>query len=182
MGRPAELPVISGGDPRPPAAPPVAPAAPLAAPAGRAAPPPPLAAPAIPPAAAARQEAPESVVAAPPAADPGTSASVGGGGLRVFIHHAASDRTGAAQAQQLADQLRREGYPTVVTRQVRVRVTAPGVRYFFPADREPASRLLRTSARFLAPRGGRPPGTPTDFTHLQPKPRPGTLEVWVPAP
>jgi hypothetical protein len=100
----------------------------------------------------------------------------------VFIHHTASDRTSAALAGQLADQLRREGYPVVATRQVRFRVTAPGVRYFFPADREAAGRLLRASTRFVAPRNGRAPATPGDFTHVEPKPRAGTLEIWIPSP
>jgi hypothetical protein len=99
--------------------------------------------------------------------------------LRVFIHHAAADQPGAALARRLADQLRREGYAVVVVRQVRFRVTAPGVRYFFAADREAAARLLRTSARFVAPRAGRASGAPADFTHHQPKPRAGTLEVWI---
>ena len=98
----------------------------------------------------------------------------------MFIHHTASDRTSAALAGQLADQLRREGYPVVATRQVRFRVTAPGVRYFFPADREAAGRLLRASTRFVAPRNGRAPAAPGDFTHVQPKPRAGTLEIWIP--
>lgn len=134
---------------------------------------------------APRQQPAPSVAAPPPAvrpeAGPGASASAGGGGIRVFIHHTAADRTGAALAAQLADQLRREGYPTVVTRQVRFRVTAPGVRYFFAADREAAGRLLRTSTRFVAPRAGQAPAAPGDFTHVQPKPRAGTLEVWIPS-
>jgi hypothetical protein len=66
----------------------------------------------------------------------------------------------------------------------RVGPAAAGVRYFFAADRDAARRLLRAAAPLLAEGAGRAGvvnrRTPADFTHYDPKPRPGTVEVWLP--
>lgn len=133
------------------------------------------------------------VLVAEPAADPpeaaaGDTASVGverpavAGRPRVFIHHAAADADGAALARELAERLGHQALAVVEVRAVpfAIGAAATGVRYFFADDRDAARRLLRDAAPFLSATGRPPPRTPTDFTHYAPRPRPGTVEVWLP--
>lgn len=129
---------------------------------------------------AAPGQAAEPRVAAPaPAAttQPVTPPTTGAGGaVRVFIHFTSSAPQAETAARRLADGLRNEGFAVAGLRAVPFRINAGSVRYFSASDREGARRLLGASRGFLGPaaRG------PVDLTHYQPKPSPGTVEVWLP--
>ena len=101
------------------------------------------------------------------------------GEIRVFIHHVADQRDGAL-AQQLAEYLRGQGFTVADIRSVDFGIAKPSVRYFFARDRAASQRLVEELGRFSA--GGAPlaPDRASDFTHFVPKPRPGSLEVWLP--
>jgi hypothetical protein len=89
---------------------------------------------------------------------------------RIVIHHLARPEAARHQAAALAADL-----PGAELRAVRASPTAPGVRYFFAADRAAAQALARAIA---PPVGGRV--TVADFSHYRPLPRQGTLEIWLP--
>jgi hypothetical protein len=99
---------------------------------------------------------------------------------RVFILHTAARSMDALLAHQLAQRLERRGIRVADILPVPGRVVGGGVRYFRPEDRELARRLLSDLSRLL---DGDPTYTPSgvqDFTRFEPKPEPGTLEVWLP--
>jgi hypothetical protein len=52
------------------------------------------------------------------------------------------------------------------------------VRYFFQDDRNASERLVDELRPFLE---GATAVRASDFTHFLPKPRPGNVEVWLPA-
>jgi hypothetical protein len=101
------------------------------------------------------------------------------GETRVFIHHVADQRDGAS-AQQLAEYLRGQGFTVADIRSVDFGITKPSVRYFFARDRAASQRLVEELGRFSAGRASLAPDRASDFTHFVPKPRPGSLEVWLP--
>jgi hypothetical protein len=103
------------------------------------------------------------------------------GEIRVFIHHTANRAGDAALAQRLADHLRGQGFAVVDIRPVDFSIGKASVRYFFEDDRSASERLVADFARFLDEAGARAPGQASDFTHFMPKPRPGNVEVWLPA-
>jgi hypothetical protein len=102
------------------------------------------------------------------------------GDIRIFIHHVA-DQGASALAQRLADYLRGQGFTVADIRAVDVIVDKPSVRYFFASDRAASQHLVEQLGRISE--GGRSlaPDRASDFTHFVPKPRPGSVEVWVPA-
>jgi hypothetical protein len=100
--------------------------------------------------------------------------------IRVFIHHAAHSHGDASLAQQLADHLRRQGFIVADIRPVDFSIGKPSVRYFFADDRSASERLIDELGRFFEETASRPPGQASDFTHFEPKPRPGNVEVWLP--
>jgi hypothetical protein len=101
------------------------------------------------------------------------------GEIRVFIHHAADQRDGAL-AQRLAEYLRGQGFTVADIRSVDFGIAKPSVRYFFARDRAASQRLVEELGRFSAGGASRGPDHASDFTHFVPKPRPGSLEVWLP--
>jgi len=103
------------------------------------------------------------------------------GEIRVFIHHVADHYGDATLAQRLADHLRRKGFTVADIRPVGVRVEKPSVRYFFEDDRSASERLVDELGGFLEDAASRAPDHASDFTHFVPKPRPGNVEVWLPA-
>jgi hypothetical protein len=107
--------------------------------------------------------------------------AVAAGEIRVFIHHAANSHGGAALAQQVADHLRRQGFIVADIRPVDFIIGKPSVRYFFDDDRSASERLVDELSRFFEETGSRAPDQASDFTHFEPKPRPGNVEVWLPA-
>ena len=103
------------------------------------------------------------------------------GGIRVFIHHVAHHHRVAALAERLADHLRRQGFTVADIRPVDFTISKPGVRYFFEDDRSASERLVEELGRFFEEETSLAPDHASDFTHYLPKPRPGNVEVWLPA-
>jgi hypothetical protein len=101
------------------------------------------------------------------------------GEIRVFIHYFDGSGGDAAQAQRLAEHLRRQGYTVVDMRPVDFSIGKPSVRYFFEDDRSASDRLVDELRRFLEGTGTRVPERASDFTDFTPKPRPGNVEVWL---
>jgi hypothetical protein len=101
------------------------------------------------------------------------------GAIRVFIHHVADQGDGAL-AQQLAEYLRGQGFTVADIRSVDFGIARPSVRYFFARDRAASQRLVEELGRFAAGGASLAPDRASDFTHFVPKPRPGSLEVWLP--
>jgi hypothetical protein len=103
------------------------------------------------------------------------------GDIRIFIHHVADDRGDAALARRLADHLRRQGFTVAGIRSVDFSIGKPSVRYFFGRDRAASWRLVDELGRFFKEAPAQAPDQASDFTHFIPKPRPGNVEVWLPA-
>jgi hypothetical protein len=101
--------------------------------------------------------------------------------IRVFIHHFAGRDADAALAERLAGHLRGQGFTVADIRPVDFSVSKASVRYFFEDDRSASERLVDEFGRFLEDAGARAPDQASDFTHFTPKPRPGNVEVWLPA-
>jgi hypothetical protein len=102
------------------------------------------------------------------------------GEIRVFIHHVADQRDGAS-AERLADYLRTQGFTVADIRTVDFGIGKPSVRYFFARDRAASQRLVEALGRFAEAGTPLAPDHASDFTHFVPKPRPGSVEVWLPA-
>ena len=101
------------------------------------------------------------------------------GATRVFIHHVGDPRDGEL-AQRLADYLRGQGFTVADIRPVDFSIGKPSVRYFFARDRAASQRLVEELGRFFAGGATLGPDHASDFTHFVPKPRPGSVEVWLP--
>ena len=99
----------------------------------------------------------------------------------MFIHHITDRAADAALAQQLADHLQRHGFTVADIRPVDFSIGKPSVRDFFDHDRSASERLVDELGRFFEEAGSRAPDHASDFTHFAPKPRPGNVEVWLPA-
>lgn len=91
---------------------------------------------------------------------------------RVVIHQPGSGASIAAR--DLLSVLRMRGVGVAEVRMVGVSVSPPDIRYFHPRDRAIAEQV----DRLLSRRGYRP--ELKDFTHYQPPPTRGTVEVWLP--
>jgi hypothetical protein len=75
--------------------------------------------------------------------------------------------------------MRQEGFAVAGIRPVPVRIGTGSVRYFFPEDRDAARNLLIVSDAHIR-QGSKPVARgPQDFTHYNPKPAHGTVEVWL---
>jgi hypothetical protein len=133
-------------------------------------------------AAATEPARPHSVASEETSSESGTGEKGGASstGIRIFIHHAGSDVASAALAHQLASHLRRQGFAVADIRTVDFRIEKPSVRYFFGADRNESEQLVEVVQRFSDDARSRSPQRATDFTHYNPKPRPGNVEVWLP--
>jgi hypothetical protein len=102
-------------------------------------------------------------------------------GIRVFIHHTANRVGDAALAQQLANHLRGHGFTVGDIRPVDFSIGKGSVRYFFEGDRSASERLVAEFGRFMDEAGARAIKQASDFTRFLPKPRPGNVEIWLPA-
>jgi hypothetical protein len=96
-------------------------------------------------------------------------------GPRVYVHFAARAAGAPAIAMHLVRRLNAEGF-AAEARPVDFLIASPSIRYFFAADRDSAEAVSATLE-------GQIPGKVTppvvDFTHFEPKPQPGDLEIWV---
>ena len=94
--------------------------------------------------------------------------------VRVFVHYAAT--AGApATAMHLVRHLKAQGF-VVEAREVDFAIASASIRYFFAADRD-AAEALSSSLEGQVPGGEAPPVV--DFTHYEPKPHEGHLELWI---
>jgi hypothetical protein len=100
---------------------------------------------------------------------------------RVFIHYSAVNSSSRDRAERLATTLRRQGFRVAGIRSVPFQIGEPSVRYFFADNAADADALVELSSHALPRLAGLAGRGPTDFTHFSPKPRPGTLEIWIPA-
>jgi hypothetical protein len=101
--------------------------------------------------------------------------------IRIFIHHTADREGDAALAQRLAEHLRGQGFAVADIRPVDFSIGKASVRYFFEDDRSASEQVVAELGRVLEDAGARAPDQASDFTHFTPKPRPGNVEVWLPA-
>jgi hypothetical protein len=95
--------------------------------------------------------------------------------LRVSVHYAATAAGAPATAMHLVRHLKAQGF-AVEAREVGFPIASDSIRYFFDADRE-AAEALSSSLAGQVPGGGAPPVV--DFTHYEPKPQEGHLELWI---
>ena len=103
-----------------------------------------------------------------------------GAGIRLFIHYGAAQPAEAATATRLADYLHRRGFEVAGLRPVEFAVERPGVRFFFTRDKAESQRLLEDLGWFFRGTPRQAPEQASDFTHYTPRPRPGTVEIWLP--
>jgi hypothetical protein len=95
--------------------------------------------------------------------------------IRVFVHYAATAAGGPATAMHLVRHLKAQGF-AVEAREVDFAIASASIRYFFAADRD-AAEALSSSLEGQVPGGEAPPVV--DFTHYEPKPQEGHLEIWI---
>jgi hypothetical protein len=98
-----------------------------------------------------------------------------------LIHHAPGPRN-ALRAIQLAAYLQESGFAVVEIRAVESTIERPSVRYFFADDRAHSDDLAETVGAFSAEAADWAPAEVDDFTGALPKPRRGSIEVWLPSP
>jgi hypothetical protein len=89
--------------------------------------------------------------------------------VTVYLHHGAADPAVAARAAEVAAALRGRGATVELIDNGGLAVSADRLRFFLPAD-APAARLLAAAVPSLAVQ---------DFSHYEPRPAPGTLELWL---
>jgi hypothetical protein len=94
---------------------------------------------------------------------------------QVLVHYPASAVGGPATARHLARLLRAQDL-TVEARAVEFQIQSSSIHYFAAADRARAE-ALRASLEGRIPGGAALPVL--DFTHTEPKPRAGHLEIWL---
>lgn len=132
--------------------------------------------PALPADEPARMQSPARSWRAPTQSDFGQPGSPGADGAlwrqRVVIHYPTDSAPAASEAHQIAASLARKA-GEVEIRAVNAVPSSPSIRYFYPADLGAAEKL----GELLRDAGGR--WTEQAFTAYEPKPRPGTIEVWI---
>ena len=74
----------------------------------------------------------------------------------------------------------RPGFTVADIRSVDFSIGKPSVWYFFARDRAASQRLVEELGRFSPGGASLGPDHASDFTHFVPKPRPGSVEVWLP--
>jgi len=75
--------------------------------------------------------------------------------------------------QSVLGAMRAAGIDVGATHRVDMAVDTTNLRYFFESDRDRAAAVAASRATGAAPPALR------DFTHLSPRPQPGTLELWL---
>lgn len=100
---------------------------------------------------------------------------------RIVVHYAGGDRAGG-RALLVADYLALHDLPVVEMRPVPLSIATRSVRYFHAADRDRAEAVAAALDRLDAGKPVVDAARLADFTHYVPKPQPGTIEIWLPAP
>jgi hypothetical protein len=108
-------------------------------------------------------------------------ASEPAGAPRVFVHFRRDDPAGEQAAQAIAERLRARGFRIAELRPVDLRINQASVRYFFDGDRTRSQALEREVDTFVRESGLAPRSELLPMRYYEPKPRPGTLEVWLPS-
>ena len=84
-------------------------------------------------------------------------------------------------AERLAGYLRGQGFTVADIRPVDFSIGKSSVRYFFVGDRAASQRLVGELARFSEGATSLAPDRAERLHPFPPKPRPGSVEVWLPA-
>lgn len=100
-------------------------------------------------------------------------------GLRVFIHHTNTADRASDLAHDLAEDLRAQGAAPVAVRPVEFVIGSANIRYFHDDDQAAGRALQRRLGNVIGADNGPAAARLRDFSHLTPKPRPGTFEVWL---
>ena len=98
---------------------------------------------------------------------------------RIYVHYGESpdDPARRGRALDIARRLEESGYRIGGVRPVNFPVTGSSVRYFFESDAPVAARLQEDLPASIAEQTRL-----MDFTAYEPRPRPGTIELWVADP
>lgn len=98
---------------------------------------------------------------------------------RVFIHYPNGNAAALARAQRIAQRIASDGYEVAEVRGVDIDIETPSVRYFFDAEAE-VGRDLREVLASDALDFHTDEVRLLDLRSFEPRPRAGTLEVWLP--
>ena len=98
---------------------------------------------------------------------------------RVYFHYSTLEEGGEATARQYAHHVLDNGFLSIEIRPVNVPIKTATIRYFYEDDR---SESVRLSKALATPGRGLPDisYSVVDFVRFTPKPRKGTVEVWIP--
>ncbi|GIL39019.1 hypothetical protein [Roseiterribacter gracilis] len=100
---------------------------------------------------------------------------------RIFVHYRRGDAAGEQAAAALVEHLRARGFRIAEVRPVDLRINQASVRYFFDGDRARSETLEREVDAYVRNVGLAPRSDLLPMRYYEPKPRPGTLEVWLPS-
>jgi hypothetical protein len=103
------------------------------------------------------------------------------GSYRLFLHFVDEGPENEARALAIAESMATAGYQIADIRKVSATTNGPRLRFFFAADSGGMPALTRDYAAALA-KSGFVGGSVAvqNFEFFQPKPRPGTIELWLP--
>jgi hypothetical protein len=102
-------------------------------------------------------------------------------GQRIVVQYGRADADGAQRAQAIADRLRQRGFQVAEVRPVDLRINQASVRYYFDGDRARSVALEREVDALVRETGVAPKSELLPMRYVEPKPRPGTLEIWLPS-
>jgi hypothetical protein len=108
---------------------------------------------------------------------PTSEASPGMDAAGITIHYPAHGND-AVTAIRFAALLQTRGFPVADIRLVEVEIEQPSVRYFFAGDRAESRHLVDVMSTLSVDQA---PDQATDYSHVRRKPRPGSIELWLPA-
>jgi hypothetical protein len=103
------------------------------------------------------------------------------GPQRIVVQYGRNDASGPQTAQAIAERLRTRGFQVAEVRPVDLRINQASVRYYFDGDRVRSQALEREVDAFVREAGLAQRSELLPMRYVDPKPRPGTLEVWLPS-
>jgi hypothetical protein len=102
------------------------------------------------------------------------------GSPHVVVQYGRADEESARDAEAIATRLRARGYQTEL-HPLDLRINKASVRYFFDADRTRSQVLEREVNAFVRETGLARSSDLLPMRYYEPKPRRGTVEVWLPS-
>ena len=100
---------------------------------------------------------------------------------RVYFHYSTLEGGGEETARQYAHHVLDNGFLSLEIRPVNVAIKTASIRYFYEDDRAESVKLSQALQQLTAARGATPVTySVVDFLRFTPKPRKGTIEVWIP--